>query len=86
VQRYEKNVKTLSLSSVSVDGESIEAIFKGMTQTSAMIDAHDHAAAENPALPGAADLAKDLEDFKAFIVKQKGKNAAAEKANAHLKK
>lgn len=86
VQRYEKNVKTLNLSGVRVDDESIEAIFKGMTRSSEMIDAHDHAAAENPALPGSAELKKDLEHFKDFIIKQKAKIAAAEKANAHLKK
>ena len=86
VQRYEKEVKTLSLSGVSVDTDSIEAIFKGMTRSSAMIDAHDHPAAENPVLPGSAELEQDLEEFKAFILKQKAKNNAAEKANAHLKK
>jgi len=86
VQRYEKEVRTLSLSGVNVDTESVETVFKGMTRSSAMIDAHDHPAAENPGLPGFAELGTDLEEFKAFIAKQKAKNTAAEKAHAHLKK
>lgn len=86
VQRYEKEIKTLSLSGVNVDSESIETVFRGMTRASAMIEAHDHPAAENPGLPGAAELSQDLEDFKAFMTRQKAKNNAAEKANAHLKK
>ncbi len=86
VQRYEKEVRTLSLSGVSVDTESVGTVFKGMTRSSAMIDAHDHPAAENLGLPGSAELEQDLEELKAFIVKQKAKNNAAEKAHAHLKK
>jgi hypothetical protein len=85
VQRYEKEVGTLRLSGVNVDTESVRAVFTGMDRASAMIDAHDHAAAENPGLPGAAELGTDLEDFKAFMIKQKAINSAAEKANAHLK-
>jgi ABC-type dipeptide/oligopeptide/nickel transport system ATPase subunit len=85
VQRYEKEVSTLRLSGVSVDTESVQTIFKGMTRSSAMIDAHDHPAAENPGLPGSAELSGDLEEFKAFVLKQKAKNKAAEKAHEHLK-
>lgn len=86
VQRMEKEVKTMSLDGVSVDSESVAAVFEGMTRASAVIEAHDHAAAENPALPTSKDLSVDLGVLKAFVVSQKAKIDGAKKQNAHLKK
>ena len=85
VQRYEKEVRTMRLTDVNVDNEAVAAVFKGMTRASTMIDAHDHATAEQPSLPTSGELAKDLDEFKAFRTQQKAKSEAAGKANAHLK-
>jgi hypothetical protein len=86
VQRLEKEVKTMSLDGVQVDDEAVEAVFQGMTRTSAMIEAHDHAAAANSALPPSSELANDLEALKQFVSKQKTKRSDAQKRLAHLKK
>ena len=86
VQRMEKEVKTMSLDEVFVDSESVEQIFGGMTQTSKMIDAHDHAVAIGSALPASNDLTTDLADLKTYVKKQKAKQTTAKEQNAHLKK
>ncbi|MEI7836924.1 MAG: AAA family ATPase [Planctomycetota bacterium] len=86
VQRLEKEVKTMSLDGVQVDDEAVEAVFRGMTRTSAMIQAHDHAAATHSSLPPSGELAQDLDALKEFVNKQKAKRKDAEKRLAHLKK
>jgi len=86
VQRLEKEVRTMSLDGVNVDSESVTAVFDGMRRASAMIEAHDHAYANNTALPTSGDLSNDLDLLKTFIAMQKAKIKAAEKQNAHLKK
>ncbi len=86
VQRLELEVSTLRLDGVHVDNESVEAVFDGMTRTSEMIEAHDHAAAQNISLPPADELARDLEVFKTCLERQKAKMKTAEKQNAHLKR
>jgi energy-coupling factor transporter ATP-binding protein EcfA2 len=85
VERLEGNVKTMALDGVFVDFESVEGVLNGFARASAMIHAHDHAVAENQALPPTADLKKDLDEFIAFADKQKSKRASAEKQHAHLK-
>jgi hypothetical protein len=79
-------VKTMSLDGVQVDDEAVEAIFQGMTRTSAMITAHDHAAALNSSLAPANELSQDLEALKQFVSKQKVKREDTKKRLAHLKK
>jgi hypothetical protein len=86
VQRLEKEVLTMRLNGVSVDSESVAAVFDGMTRTSAVIEAHDHSAAQNSSLPSAEEMTDDLQTFKAFVAKQTAKKKAAEKENEHLKK
>jgi hypothetical protein len=85
VQRLEKEVKTRNLTGVHVDQDSVQAVSDGMTQTSKMIEAHDHAIAENTSLPAGNDVAKDLQDFKDFYSEQDKKRKEAEKKNTHLK-
>jgi hypothetical protein len=86
IQRLEKEVKTMSLDGVLVDTESVALIFGGMTRTSSMIEAHDHALATDSGLPNSDTPADDLADLKAFVEKQKAKQKAAKEQNAHLKK
>lgn len=86
VQRLEKEVKTLSLDGVCVDSESVTAVFEGMTRTSNMIEAHDHAIAASLSLPTHDQMAQDLTSFKVFVEMQKKKSSAAKKQNEHLKK
>lgn len=86
VQRMEKEVKTMSLDGVIVDSESVGQVFRGMTQTSKMIDAHDHAVAVGSALSATSDPITDLAAFKTFVEKQKAKQKIAKEQNAHLKK
>lgn len=85
VERLEGNVKTMALDGVFVDFESVEGVLNGFANVSARIGAHDHAVAENQAMPCADDLKKDLDEFIAFSDKQKKKRADAEKQHAHLK-
>lgn len=85
VQRLEKEVRTMSLDGVQVDDEAVEAVFQGMTRSSNMIKAHDHAAAANSSLPSSDELVQDLEALKQFVIKQKTKRKDAEKRLAHLK-
>jgi len=85
VERLERDIKTRSLAGVYVDYESVESVFKGMTRISAVIEAHDHAAGENPSLPTSSDMKNDLDFFKDFVEKQKSKKATAEKQHKHLK-
>ncbi|MBI5821404.1 MAG: AAA family ATPase [Verrucomicrobia bacterium] len=86
VQRLEKEVKTMRLDGVQVDDEAVEAVFQGMSRSSDMIKAHDHAAANNSSLPSTDELAHDLEALKQFVSGQKTKCKDAEKRLAHLKK
>jgi hypothetical protein len=86
IQRLEKEVKTMSLDGVLVDGESVALIFGGMTQTSNMIEAHDHAVATESGLPNSDAPTADLVALKTFVEQQKSKQNAAKKQNAHLKK
>ena len=85
VERLEREIKTKSLAGVYVDYESVESVFKGMARISAVIEAHDHAAGENPSLPTISDMKSDLDFFKDFVEKQKRKKADAEKQHKHLK-
>lgn len=86
VQRMEKEVKTMRLTDVSVDNESVRAVFDGMTRTSAMIEAHDHAVAVGTGLVGYEELKSDLTKFKEFEKMQNEKIKKARKDNEHLKK
>lgn len=85
VRRYDTAVKTQALSGVAVDTATVEAIYQGMTRTSQMIEAHDHAVGAHKPLPSSEDLRKDLKAFKDFNEAQKGKRSAAEKERSHLK-
>jgi hypothetical protein len=76
----------MSLDGVQVDDEAVQAVFQGMTRTSDMIKAHDHAVAVNSALPSSSELVSDLEALKQFVSKQKTKAKDAEKRLGHLKK
>jgi hypothetical protein len=76
----------MRLDGVHVDSDSVTAVFEGMDRASAMIQAHDHSAAQNSALPPSVGLLEDLKSLKAFVAKQTSKNRGAEKENAHLKK
>jgi ABC-type dipeptide/oligopeptide/nickel transport system ATPase subunit len=86
IQRLEREVRTMSLDGVVVDGESVALIFEGMTRTSGMIDAHDHAVATDSGLPNSDEAVADLASFKTFVEKQKAKQKIAKGQNAHLKK
>ncbi len=85
VQRLERAVITMRLDGVQVDDESVKAVFDGMTKTSGMLAAHDHATASGDALPAADELAMDLDAIRTFIQSQKKKRDAAQKRNEHLK-
>lgn len=85
IQRLEKEVRTMSLDGVLVDGESVALIFGGMTRTSSMIEAHDHAIAADSGLPNSDEPTADLASLKTFVDKQKTKQTIAKKQNAHLK-
>jgi energy-coupling factor transporter ATP-binding protein EcfA2 len=85
VRRYDTAVKTQALSGVAVDTATVEAIYQGMTRTSQMIEAHDHAVGAHKPLPSSEDLRNDLKAFKDFNEAQKGKRKAAEKERSHLK-
>jgi len=85
VSRYSKTVKTLQLDGVSVDKEGVTAIFEGMTRSSAVTDAHDHATAASVPTPTLAEVTRDLASLRQFLASQKVKRSAAVKANAHLK-
>jgi hypothetical protein len=52
VERYDKAVKALRLTEVSIDTEAITAILLGWGRASGFIEAHDHALGENKPLPG----------------------------------
>jgi energy-coupling factor transporter ATP-binding protein EcfA2 len=85
VQRFEKGVKTLSLTGVVADRELKEAVFSGMTRSSAMIESHDHAVAVGAPLPESSDLKRDLDELVLFTQKHKAKKKVEEEALAHLK-
>jgi energy-coupling factor transporter ATP-binding protein EcfA2 len=85
VMRFDKNVKTQSLTGVVVDADSISLIFKAMSKCSAMIDAHDHAIAANATQPDLAEIKRDLEALRAFRVEHKKKRNAQEETLKHLK-
>ena len=76
----------MSLDGVLVDGESVSLVFGGMTRTSNMIEAHDHATATDSGLPSSDGAAADLSSFKTFVEKQKAKQKSAKEQHAHLKK
>lgn len=86
VQRLERNVATQSLDGVIVDTESVEAVFDGMARCSSVIDAHDHAWAQDSALPTPSELLNDLNALKDFVTKQKAKRVGIEKEREYLKK
>jgi ABC-type dipeptide/oligopeptide/nickel transport system ATPase subunit len=86
VQRYDRVVKTLALDGVAVDTETVTAIFQGMTRTSEMIEAHDHAVGAHKPLPSSEEIRADLQTFKDFTQKQKAKKKAAIEKLSHLKK
>jgi len=85
VERYDLAVKTQSLSGVAVDEDTITDIFKGMTRTSKMIDAHDHPIGGHTPPPHSDDLRADLNLFKEFVQKQKSKKKEAHEKYKHLK-
>ena len=85
VRRYDTAVKTQALSGVAVDTATVEAIYRGMTRTSQMIEAHDHSASAHQALPSSEELRSDLDAFKKFNEAQRAKRKAAEKERAHPK-
>lgn len=86
IERMQPEVKTMKLTSVSVDPAAVTAVFTGMTNASNKITAHDHAAAKNTPLPTYTQLSKDLEDLKIFVKEQKEKIKASDKNLEHLKK
>ncbi len=85
VMRFEKNVKTQSLTGVVVDADSISLVFKAMSKCSAVIDAHDHAIAANAVQPDTAEMKNDLKGLVDFRAEHKKKRNAQEKALEHLK-
>lgn len=85
VQRYDKAVKTMSLPGVAVDSDSITAIFHGMTRSSKIIEAHDHAVAANLPLPQLEEMKADLQALKDFAAAQKKKIKEADERHKHLK-
>lgn len=86
IQRFERDVASLKLTGVSIDTKAIEAVFDGMTRTSAMIDAHDPATAKGKTLANSVELQKDLQDIREFKVRQSQKSKEAEVALDHLTK
>ena len=83
--RFEKNVKTQSLTGAVIDADSISLVFKAMSKCSAIIDAHDHAIAANATQPDSAEMKGDLDALRAFRVEHKKKRNAQEEALKHLK-
>jgi energy-coupling factor transporter ATP-binding protein EcfA2 len=85
VMRFEKNVKTQSLTGAVIDADSISLVFKAMSKCSAIIDAHDHAIAANATEPDSAEMKRDLEVLRAFRLEHKKKRSAQEEILKHLK-
>jgi ABC-type dipeptide/oligopeptide/nickel transport system ATPase subunit len=85
VQRYDKAVKTMSLTGVTVDTEAVTAIFEGMTRTSQFIAAHDHTPAANVPVPSLTALHSELKALRDFRARQREKINEAEKLHKHLK-
>jgi hypothetical protein len=85
VERYDKAVKALRLTEVSIDTEAITAILIGWGRASGFIEAHDHAVGENKALPTTDDLQEDLKVLKDFMAEQKKKKKQAGELHKHLK-
>ena len=85
VQRYDKAVKTMSLPGVAVDTDGITAIYQGMTRSSKIIEAHDHAVAANLSVPQVDEMKADLQAVKDFASAQKKKIKEADEKHKHLK-
>lgn len=85
VQRYVREVKTLSLTDVSVDEESLKMVFEGMTRTSNMTFAHDAAAGENRPKATLEVVKKELEGVKNFCTLQRAKNKKAKEDRSNWK-
>jgi len=85
VQRYDRVLKTQALDGVAVDTDTVTAIFQGMTRSSGIIEAHDHAVGAHKPLPASNEMRADLQAFRDFMQKQKSKKKDAEKKHAHLK-
>jgi len=85
VQRYERGVKTLALTGVAVDSETVTSIFEGMTRASEMTEAHDHAVGAHKPLSTCDDMRADLKALKDFAQQQRSKKNDAEKRHKHLK-
>ena len=82
VRRYDTAVKTQALSGVAVDTATVEAIYRGMTRTSQMIEAHGHdSVSAHQALPSSEELRSDLDAFKKFNEAQRAKTKAAKGAS-----
>jgi energy-coupling factor transporter ATP-binding protein EcfA2 len=85
VMRFEKEVKTMSLTGVVVDRDTICEVFGAMTKCSKVTDAHDHAAAENAPMPDSAEMKRDLEGLRAFRPAHKKKISKQQEDLKHLK-
>ena len=83
--RFDKDVKTQSLTGVVVDADSISKVFKAMSKCSTMIDAHDHAIAANATQPDSAEMKCDLEALRTFRLEHRKKRNAQEESLKHLK-
>jgi ABC-type dipeptide/oligopeptide/nickel transport system ATPase subunit len=85
VERYDKAVKALRLTEVSIDTEAITAILIGWGRASGFIEAHDHALGENKPLPTLDELRDDLKALKDFMAEQKKRKNIAREMHKHLK-
>lgn len=85
VQRFDKRVKTQNLTGVVVDGHAIQTVFAGMTKSSGIINAHDHAEAAGSELPGLDEMRQDLDGLETFRKTQKDRIKEQDKKLAHLK-
>ncbi|MEO7699616.1 MAG: AAA family ATPase [Opitutus sp.] len=85
VQRFEKEVRTMSLTGAVVDEEAIKNVFAAMTKCSGLIDGHDSAVALNADTPDCDDMAADLASLTKFRTDQIAKRNAQEKNLKHLK-
>jgi hypothetical protein len=86
VQRFDKAVKTMSLTGAVVDQESIKRVFAAMTKCSGLIDAHDHAIGLNANTPDSDQMDADLAELIKFRTDYTAKRKAQEKSLIHLKR
>ena len=85
IQRYDSNVKTQSLKSVSVSDEDFTTIYHAIKRVSEY-SGHDQAQANNTPLPKNDDIGKDLEriiEFRDELKERKNKTEASRKQLLH---